>query len=39
MVMATEYEIIPSPDFLHRKKIEEAIKNNGGYCPCKIDKN
>ena len=37
--MATEYEIIPSPDFLHRKKIEEAIKNNGGYCPCKIDKN
>lgn len=37
--MATEYEIIPSPDFLHRKKIEEAVRNNGGYCPCKIEKN
>ena len=37
--MATEYEIIPNPDFLHRKKIEEAVRNNGGYCPCKIEKN
>jgi len=34
-----EYNILPNPDFLHRKKIEEAIKNNDGYCCCAIDKN
>ena len=37
--LAKEYEIMPNPDFLHRKKIEEAVKNNGGYCPCAIDRN
>lgn len=33
------FEIIPNPDFMHRKKIEEAIKNNDGYCCCALDKN
>ena len=33
-----EYTIIPSPDFLHRKEIEEAIKENEGYCCCAIQK-
>ena len=37
-IMATEYEMMPSPDFIHRKKVEEAIKDNGGYCCCKIEK-
>ena len=34
-----EYNILPNPDFLHRKKIEEAIKSNDGYCCCALDKN
>lgn len=37
--MVTDYEIFPNPDFVHRKKIEEAVKNNEGYCPCKLEKN
>lgn len=37
--MAKDFEIIPNPDFIHRKKIEEAIKNNDGYCCCALDKN
>lgn len=37
--MVSKYEIVPSPNFIQRKKIEEAVKNNDGYCPCKIDKN
>lgn len=37
--LAKEYEYVPNPDFIHRKKIEEAIKNNGGYCCCKVDQN
>ena len=36
--MAKNFEIIPNPDFLHRKEIEEAIKNNDGYCCCAIEK-
>ena len=35
--LTKEYEMIPNPDFLHRKKIEEAVKNNDGYCPCAIE--
>ena len=38
-VLAKEYEIVPNPDFIHRKKIEEAVKNNDGYCPCSPIKN
>ena len=30
--MIKDYRINPSPDFIHRKKIEEEIKNNDGYC-------
>ena len=37
--MAKDFEIIPNPDFMHRKEIEEAIKANGGYCCCAIEKN
>ena len=37
--VAKDFEIIPNPDFLHRKKIEEAIKNNDGYCCCALEKN
>lgn len=33
-----DYEIIPNPDFLHRKKIEELIKDNDGYCCCAVEK-
>lgn len=36
--IADDFEIIPSPDFLHRKKIEDAIKENNGYCCCAIEK-
>ena len=34
-----EYEILPNPDFIHRKQIEEAIKDNDGYCCCAFEKN
>lgn len=27
-----EYVISPNPDFMYRKKIEEEIKTNDGYC-------
>ena len=23
----------------HKNKILEALKNNNGYCPCRLDKN
>ena len=36
---AKNFEYLPNPDFLHRKKIEEAIKENDGYCCCAIEKN
>ena len=36
--VTTNFEIIPNPDFIHRKKIEEAIKNNDGYCCCALEK-
>lgn len=36
---ANNYEIKMNPDFIHRKEIEEAIKENDGYCCCAIDKN
>lgn len=32
------YITIPNPDFVHRKEIEEAIKENGGYCCCALEK-
>lgn len=38
-VCANNYEIKMNPDFIHRKEIEEAIKENDGYCCCAIDKN
>lgn len=30
--MIKDYAINPNPDFIHRKKVEEEIKNNGGFC-------
>ncbi len=30
--MQKEYIIIPNPNFLRRKKIEEEIKLNDGFC-------
>jgi hypothetical protein len=38
-VVTNEYAIFPTPDFNHRKKIEAALKENNGYCPCAILKN
>ncbi len=38
-IIAKEWDYIPNPDFMHRKKIEEAIKNNDGYCCCALEKN
>lgn len=38
-VVAKDYKIYPTPDFNHRKRIETAIKENNGYCPCMIEKN
>lgn len=38
-IVSKEYAIFPTPDFNHRKKIETAVKENGGYCPCMIEKN
>ena len=37
--VAKDFNIMPNPDFLHRKKIEEAIKNNDGYCYYAEEKN
>lgn len=37
--VAKDFEIIPNPDFIHRKKVEEAIKANDGYCCCALEKN
>ena len=34
-----EYSIIPNPNFIFRKKVEEEIKNNGGYCISCSEKN
>ena len=34
--MIKDYTIIPNPDFIRRKKIEERIKNNDGYCICSL---
>ena len=33
-----DYVVNPSPDWEHRKKIELAIKENGGYCCCALEK-
>jgi len=30
--MINTYVSNPNPDFLHRKQIEEEIKQNDGYC-------
>ena len=30
--MVEDYIIYPNPDFIFRKKIEEEIKNNDGFC-------
>lgn len=30
--------MIPNPDLLHRKSIEDAIKKNDGYCCCALEK-
>lgn len=35
----SDYQIIPNPDFIHRKEIEERIKENDGYCCCALEKN
>lgn len=31
-------EYIPNPDTGAREAIVRALKENGGYCPCAIDK-
>ena len=36
--MRKEFSVEPNPDFLQRKKVEEAIKNNDGYCCCALKK-
>jgi hypothetical protein len=36
---SNNYEIKLNPDFIHRKEIEEAIKENDGYCCCALEKN
>jgi hypothetical protein len=30
--MKEDFIILPNPDFVKRKQIEEQIKNNDGYC-------
>lgn len=35
---SNNYEIKLNPDFIHRKEIEEAIKENDGYCCCALEK-
>ena len=37
-VVAKYYEVLPNPDFLHRTKIKQAIKENDGYCCCKFER-
>ena len=37
-IVAKEYDIFPTPDFTHRKKMEIAIKENNGYCPCALER-
>ena len=37
--VAKDFVVIPNPDFMHRKKVEEAIKANDGYCCCALEKN
>lgn len=32
------YEIAQNPDFEHAAKVIKAIKDNDGYCCCKLDK-
>ena len=34
-----DYVIIPNPDFIHRKKIEEEIKKNNGFCISAVKQN
>lgn len=33
-----DFQIYQNPDFIFRKKIEEAIKENDGYCCCSLFK-
>ena len=35
--VTTEFDIIPNPDFIRRKKVEELIKENDGYCCCAVE--
>lgn len=35
--VTTDFDIIPNPDFIHRKKVEELIKENDGYCCCALE--
>jgi len=37
-MQSNDYKIIQNPDFVHRKEVEEAIKENDGYCCCTLDK-
>ncbi len=37
--MSDAYQIIPNPNFAFRKEVEEAIKQNDGYCCCALKKN
>lgn len=31
-------KIIKNPDNATYEKVTEAVKNNGGYCPCELTK-
>lgn len=31
-------QFVVTPDKEHAEKIRAAIKKNGGYCPCRIEK-
>ena len=28
-----------NPDIIKRREVARAVKENGGYCPCMLDKN
>lgn len=37
--MNKDFMILPNPDFVYRKQIEENIKNNNGYCVSVLKQN
>ena len=37
--MNEDFTILPNPDFVFRKQVEEEIKNNNGYCTSVLKQN